>query len=256
MFDAIRRTYGVMTFRRLLETILPTSVKIKSDPEVYSIHEFVKSVSEDVSRDSILLDAGSGSCQYRNFFTHTFYVSTDIRGENVSVLSDLHFLPFKNSSINIVLNTQVLEHVYNPDKVISEFSRMLKTGGRLYLTASQGWSLHEEPYDYYRYTSYGLEYLFRKNGLAVDYIKPRGGYFWFIGRWMHMFPEIVFSTSFYKPTKNPLKKMIKYSLGTTLLFFFRYMMPYVCFHLDFLDKDKKATLGYKCSCVKINNEKK
>jgi hypothetical protein len=52
----------------------------------------------------------------------------------------------------------------------------------LILTAPQTWGLHEEPRDYYRFTSYGLRYLAEVNGFQVEYIEPRGGLFALIGQ--------------------------------------------------------------------------
>jgi hypothetical protein len=59
--------------------------------------------------------------------------------------------------------------------------RVLRPGGRLYLIAPQGWEEHNAPHDYFRYTKYGLRYLFEKTGYWVISIAPLGGYFWYIG---------------------------------------------------------------------------
>jgi SAM-dependent methyltransferase len=61
--------------------------------------------------------------------------------------------------------------------VLSELFRVLRPGGRLYLTVPLVGELHEEPYDFYRYTPYGLRHLLGKAGFAVDTVEPRNGYF-------------------------------------------------------------------------------
>jgi ubiquinone/menaquinone biosynthesis C-methylase UbiE len=66
--------------------------------------------------------------------------------------------------VDAVLSTQVLEHVADPLSVLAEFFRVLKPDGRLWLTAPFVWYLHEEPYDYYRFTSHGLRFLLERAG--------------------------------------------------------------------------------------------
>ena len=51
---------------------------------------------------------------------------------------------------------QVLEHVFNPDDFVREIARVLKPGGALLLTVPFVWNEHEQPYDYARYSSFGL----------------------------------------------------------------------------------------------------
>src|SRR5581483_6584928 len=77
---------------------------------------------------------------------------------------------------------QVLEHVAEPQKVITELHRVLRPGGSLFLTVPLVGELHEEPYDFYRYTPYGLRHLFERAGFVVDSIAPRNGYFMTLGR--------------------------------------------------------------------------
>ncbi len=84
-------------------------------------------------------------------------------------------LPFQDHSFDTVLNTQVLEHVPDPQKLIAEMSRVLKPGGVLILSAPMTWPLHEEPYDFYRYTTYGLKSLLNANQLRVIEEIQRGG---------------------------------------------------------------------------------
>jgi SAM-dependent methyltransferase len=61
----------------------------------------------------------------------------------------------------------VLEHVFNPDEFLAEINRVLKPGGRLLLTVPFVWDEHEQPYDYARYSSFGLRVLLEKHGLQI-----------------------------------------------------------------------------------------
>lgn len=62
---------------------------------------------------------------------------------------------------------QVLEHVSNPSKIISEIARVLKPNGKPLLTVPLISDEHEQPYDFFRYTSFGLEKLFTENKLEI-----------------------------------------------------------------------------------------
>jgi SAM-dependent methyltransferase len=61
----------------------------------------------------------------------------------------------------------VLEHVFNPDEFIEEINRVLKIGGKLLLTVPFVWDEHEQPYDYARYSSFGLKHLLENHNFKI-----------------------------------------------------------------------------------------
>lgn len=83
--------------------------------------------------------------------------------------------PFGSGVFDTVLSTQVLEHVPRPADLMCEASRILKPGGHLILTAPQTNPLHEEPHDFFRYTSHGLRLLAENAGFEVVQLTPLGG---------------------------------------------------------------------------------
>jgi SAM-dependent methyltransferase len=84
-------------------------------------------------------------------------------------------LPFAANSFDTVFSTQTLEHVEQPHLAVAEMSRVLRPGGYLILTAPQSWRLHEKPYDFFRYTRFGLQYLMTHNRLRIVRLLPQGG---------------------------------------------------------------------------------
>ncbi len=92
-----------------------------------------------------------------------------------------HALPFAAGSFSTVLCTQVLEHLADPGAALCEVGRVLEPGGKLILSAPQSWFLHEEPYDFYRYTRFGLDHLCRDAGLVPIEWKSQGGFFAMVG---------------------------------------------------------------------------
>jgi SAM-dependent methyltransferase len=60
-----------------------------------------------------------------------------------------------------------LEHVFNPDEFLAEINRVLKPGGKLLISVPFVWDEHEQPYDYARYSSFGLKALLEKSGFKL-----------------------------------------------------------------------------------------
>jgi SAM-dependent methyltransferase len=84
-------------------------------------------------------------------------------------------LPFRGATFDTIVCTQVLEHVSAPWMVASEIFRTLVPGGHLIVTAPFSYFLHDEPYDYYRYTAYGVKSLFTQMGFEAVTIRSISG---------------------------------------------------------------------------------
>ena len=131
-----------------------------------SILEFVIRAAAELPAGSRLIDVGAGNSPYRELLAHLRYESTDWEhsahpgARAVDHVGPAHDLGVPSESYDAVLCTQVLEHVPNPDEVARELHRILRPGGRLYLTVPLAWELHEMPFDFYRYTAGGLARIF------------------------------------------------------------------------------------------------
>ncbi len=113
----------------------------------------------------LTLDVGSGNRPYAKFFPNAKTLDARPRPgltppDIVGDAHDLSMIP--DASFDVVLATEVLEHLHTPDKAISEFRRVLRTGGTLLLTTRFVYPLHESPTDFFRYTKYGLSHLLRE----------------------------------------------------------------------------------------------
>ena len=75
--------------------------------------------------------------------------------------------PLPDASFDSVLRTQVLEHVFTPEIFVGELARVLKPEGKLLPTVPFVWDEHEQPYDYARYSSFGLRSLLEKHGFEI-----------------------------------------------------------------------------------------
>jgi len=81
-------------------------------------------------------------------------------------------MPLPDASVDFVVCTEVLEHVSEPAHVVREIARVLRPEGRVFLTTPFYWPLHEEPYDFYRFTPHGLRHLFESAGLEIVRMDP------------------------------------------------------------------------------------
>jgi len=98
----------------------------------------------------------------------------------VDLVGTAYDLPVENASFETALCTEVLEHLEEPEAALRECFRVLVDGGVAIYSVPLFWQLHEEPRDFYRFTKYGLEYLFKKVGFELIEIRPLSG-FWVTG---------------------------------------------------------------------------
>ena len=130
-----------------------------------------------------LLDCGAGKVPfygvYRDLVTDitcTDWGSSRHNLQHIDNEVDLSKkLPFKESSVDTILLTDVLEHLNNPQLLLSESKRILRTNGHILIFVPFLYWLHEEPHDYFRYTEHALTSLIESSGLESVEIYPYGG---------------------------------------------------------------------------------
>lgn len=217
------------------------------------VDKFMMEISRDVPPGAMLLDAGAGHRPYRNLFHHADYQSCDCMpvleatgGDTETshtFYCDLEKIPKDDNIYDVVICNQVLEHVRHPGKVVRELVRILKPGGKLFLTAPQCAGIHMEPFHYFNFTKYGLQLLFEEAGLRVETIKPLGGVFWVLGKAGQKSYEAFLAKvpMPWKPVYFPLHILCRICISSFSFFLY---------HLDKLDREKRWTLNYGCSCIK------
>ena len=140
-----------------------------------------------------VLDIGCGAKPYRHLFPDAaVYLGTETnrtftRASRADVAAFGEALPFRTGAFDAVVCTEVLEHVAEPADFLKEVFRVIVPGGALLLTTPQTWGLHEEPYDFYRYTKHGLRYLFTKAGFELLDVAPTTGTFGTVGQRLSSF---------------------------------------------------------------------
>jgi SAM-dependent methyltransferase len=123
-----------------------------------------------------VLDVGAGIAPYRPFFRGAAeYVTVDpVR--DADVRGSAERLPIDDAAFDLVLCTQVLEHVAEPAAVVRELRRVTAPGGRVLASTHGVQVYHPGPDDLWRWTHAGLERLFSANGTWSSLtVRPGGG---------------------------------------------------------------------------------
>ncbi len=125
-----------------------------------------------------LLDAGCGNQPFREWYTpHVDEVlcldAAPLEGVDVVGFADA--LPFADETFDTLLVTEVLEHVGDAEVAVREIHRVLRPGGHALITVPYLYPTHEAPYDFRRFTHFGLRALLERHGLEVVALDAKGG---------------------------------------------------------------------------------
>lgn len=202
---------------------------------------------------SRVLDVGAGSCPYRPLFAHCVYQTQDFKalhGEQlrsggyggIDYVCDATAIPVEPGSFDVVLCTEMIEHVPRPDDVITEFARILKPGGTLLLTAPLGSGIHQEPYHYYGgFTPYWYQRFLGEAGFDAIRIESNGGSYRFFGQEALRFIRMTSPLKLAAPLGI---RILWLPLWLILLPVLGVLMPLLGWVLDKYDAEKRFTVGY------------
>lgn len=132
-----------------------------------------------------MIDFGCGRKPYKSLFSNVKeYIGVDIKVSGhehleggrlqVDVFYDGKTIPFANEYFDSMLCSEVFEHIFNLDEILLEINRVLKKDALALITVPFVWDEHEAPYDFGRYTSFGIKYLLSKNGFEIVTLKKSG----------------------------------------------------------------------------------
>ncbi len=140
---------------------------------------FVQQFASSLPAGITVLDVGAGTCPYKHLFKHCKYITHDFcqldpglqrSGEEygkIDVVSDILSIPLETASIDVIICTEVLEHVPEPTLAIHEMSRLLKSGGQIIITTPLCSFLHQQPYHYFGgFTPFYYELVLNNAGFA------------------------------------------------------------------------------------------
>ncbi|WP_353721889.1 class I SAM-dependent methyltransferase [Dyadobacter sp. 676] len=140
-----------------------------------AIEDVIRDFVAKSPRKLVLADYGCGNKPYEPLIAPFVekYIGIDLA---VNKIADIHISPegqieLPEKSLDVVLSTQVLEHVVNPGEYLSEAHRVLKDDGQLILSTHGYWMFHPDPTDFWRWTSTGLRKVVTEAGFEVIHFK-------------------------------------------------------------------------------------
>ena len=153
-----------------------------------------------------LVDLGCGECPYKKYFLQYVdsYVGVDwsntIHDSKADIISNLNQkIELPDKFADTLVSFSVIEHLCEPQVFLNEAYRVLKDDGAFILQVPWQWHVHEAPHDYFRYTPYGLKYMFNKAGFEDVNIIPQSGFFttsalklnYFLARLIYKLPKAI-----------------------------------------------------------------
>lgn len=185
--------------------------------ETLDIYNIRKSILFSIEKnlvcfDGSMLDIGCGAMPYREYILSNSavrnYVGLDIESAleyKKNVRPDFTWggkrMPFEDNSFECAIGTEVLEHCPEPEIVLKETFRILKSGGIFFFTVPFLWNLHEVPHDQYRYTPFALERHLKNSGFCKIEIHAMGGWHASMAQMMGLWVKRA-------PMSNKLRRML------------------------------------------------
>lgn len=180
--------------------------------------DWIAKTLKKIPKGSRILDAGAGELQFKKFCSHLKYVSQDFAqytGEGdkkglqtktwdnskIDIISDIASIPVQDKSFDAIMCTEVFEHIPDPALALQEFSRIIKKGGYLIITAPFCSLTHFSPYHYYTgFNKYFYQKHLNSLGFEIIKIQPNGNYFEYLGQEIRRIPEVkkMYVSSFKK----------------------------------------------------------
>lgn len=183
-----------------------------------------------------LVDIGCGTKPYKKLLAPyiTEHIGVDHEEtihdkSNIDLFGTAYTIPADSEYFDSAICTAVLEHLEEPEVALTECFRVLKSGGYAIYSIPFIWHLHEEPRDFYRYSKYGIKYLFEKAGFEIKEIKALSGFWVTFGQ--------LFVYNLYRLNRGPLKWLhIIDAMGLVI--------QGISFSLDKIDKTERWTWMY------------
>lgn len=190
-----------------------------------------------------LIDIGCGSKPYKDLLAPyvTEHIGIDQEEtkhdkSKVDIIGTAYHIPVEDASFDSAICSAVLEHLEEPELALRECHRVLKPGGVAIYSVPFIWHLHEEPRDFYRFSKYGLQYLFEKVGFEVVELKALSGFWVTFGQ--------LFVYNLYRLNRRPLRWFrIIDAIGL--------LIQLLSYALDKIDKTEQWTWMYMIVVRKI-----
>jgi len=161
--------------------------------------EWIEKTLQKIPAGLTLLDAGAGECQFRKFCGHLKYIAQDFGqydgsgdvglqtgswdNTKLDIVSDITAIPLPDHAVDAIMCTEVFEHIPDPVAAVKEFSRLVKPGGYVLITAPFASLTHFAPYHFASGLSrYFYEHHLTNNGFEIEELQLNGNYFEYLAQ--------------------------------------------------------------------------
>ena len=162
--------------------------------------KWLEKTLKKIPKNSKILDAGAGEQQFKKFCSHLNYVSQDFAqydgtGDSkglqigkwdqtqLDIIGDITSIPEPDESFDVILCTEVFEHLPEPILALKEFSRLLHPGGQLILTAPFCSLTHFSPYHFYTgFNRYFYETHLPSHDFKIIELEQNGNFFEYLAQ--------------------------------------------------------------------------
>jgi ubiquinone/menaquinone biosynthesis C-methylase UbiE len=161
--------------------------------------KWIEQTLKKIPQGLTLLDAGAGECQFKKYCGHLKYIAQDFGqydgsgntglqqgswdNSKLDIVSDITSIPLPDHSVDAIMCTEVFEHIPDPLTALKEFTRLIKPGGYLLLTAPFASLTHFAPYHFASgFNRYFYEKHLPANGFVIDELQLNGNYFEYIAQ--------------------------------------------------------------------------
>ena len=176
------------------------SIKLKNTREVlnHTLHHIGGKV----------LDLGAGGAKYKGLIlkrAEEYRACDAIKNESIDDICDVLNLKYPEEHFDTIVSTQVIEHIPNPYRMVSQIRKVLKVGGKAILTAPFLVPMHSDPDDYFRFTKDGLSEIFKQAGFEILESGHYGGFFIVMSEIIHF--------SWFNPYKYHKTRISRWGAG-------------------------------------------
>lgn len=218
---------------------------------------WVQARLKEIPQGQTILDAGAGIEMYKNSCSHLKYTSQDFgeftgamterdkmtTDENFNtklcdIISDITSIPVANNSFDVILCTEVFEHIPEPALAIKEFSRIIRQGGRVIITAPFCSLTHQAPFYFANgYSKYWYEKVLEEYGFEIKEISYNGNFFEYLAQELRRIPSV---------SKTYLSKKINFFTKIQI-----YLLLRRLYRLSIKDKESHELLCFGLQVVAI-----
>lgn len=197
---------------------------------------------------SKVLEIGGGNAMMREVLETACrprqFISSDIDpSDKTDVVCDAQSAPFFNGVFDLIVAFEVMEHVSDTDRFLSEASRVAKDGGYVLMSMPFIYGKHDYQ-DFYRWTSQGLERIFNKHNMKILLIQQCGGTFLSIITLIINYAYQSFSGPSASWRSRSYGKKLYFGMMTVLLFPLM-ILSWLAYLLDLLiDRDSANPSGF------------